>query len=102
MADAPAWAEEARTAAAAALDAMPELTGTEEEWRFTPPGDIGMAGAEPSGASAGGDVALPDATGRAARLVFADGNPQARVMFVGGHAAYDDYRRFETSARVVP
>lgn len=75
MADAPAWAEEARTAATAALDAMPELTGTEEEWRFTPPGDIGMAGAEPTGATAGGDVALPDATGRAARLVFVDGAP---------------------------
>jgi hypothetical protein len=27
---------------------------------------------------------------------------QARVMFVGGHASYDGYRRFETSARVVP
>lgn len=75
MADAPAWAEEARTAATAALDAMPELTGTEEEWRFTPPGDIGMAGGEPAGATAGGDIALPQAEGRAARLVFVDGAP---------------------------
>ena len=75
MADAPAWAEEARTAATAALDAMPELTGTEEEWRFTPPGDIGMAGVESAGATAGGDVVLPDAEGRAARLVFVDGAP---------------------------
>ena len=75
MADAPAWAEEARTAATAALDAMPELTGTEEEWRFTPPADIGMTGVESAGATAGGDVVLPDAAGRAARLVFVDGAP---------------------------
>jgi Fe-S cluster assembly protein SufD len=75
LADAPAWAEEARTAATAALDAMPELTGTEEEWRFTPPADIGMTGVESAGATAGGDVVLPDAAGRAARLVFVDGAP---------------------------
>ena len=75
MADAPAWAEEARTAATAALDAMPELTGTEEEWRFTAPGDIGMAGGESAGGTASGDVALPDPSGRAARLVFVDGAP---------------------------
>ena len=25
-----------------------------------------------------------------------------RIMFVGGHATYDGYRRFETSARVLP
>ena len=75
MADAPVWAEEARSAATAALDAMPELTGTEEEWRFTPPADIGMAGGEAAGGNAGSPVALPDAAGRAARLSFIDGAP---------------------------
>ena len=75
MADAPAWAEEARSAATAALDAMPELTGNEEEWRFTAPADLGMTAAEPAGASATATVDLPEVDGRAARLVFTDGGP---------------------------
>ncbi len=54
---------------------MPVLTGTEEEWRFTRPADLGMAGDEPAGATRSGDVVLPSTTGRAARLAFVDGAP---------------------------
>jgi hypothetical protein len=56
LADAPAWATEARSAATAALDALPALTGTEEEWRFTPPADLGMNGDSAEGGSASGTV----------------------------------------------
>ena len=67
MADAPAWAVEARDEAAAAFAALPVLTGSEEEWRFTPPADLGMNG--------------DGATGGAARLAFIDGAPaQAEVI----------------------
>ena len=75
MADAPAWAMEARDEAAAALDALPELDGTEEEWRFTPPDDLGMNGDGATGGNASGTVALPTASGRSARLAFVDGAP---------------------------
>jgi Fe-S cluster assembly protein SufD len=75
LADAPAWATEARSAATAALDALPALTGTEEEWRFTPPADLGMNGDSAEGGSASGTVTLPAASGRAARLAFIDGAP---------------------------
>ncbi|MBU6363941.1 MAG: hypothetical protein KGQ95_06980, partial [Acidobacteria bacterium] len=75
MADAPAWAVEARDEAAAALDALPALDGTEEEWRFTPPDDLGMNGDGATGGSASGTVALPTASGRSARLAFIDGAP---------------------------
>ncbi len=75
MADAPAWAAEARTTATANLDALPVLTGMEEEWRFTPPADLAMTGPEPSGAGATGTVALPATEGRSARLAFTDGVP---------------------------
>ena len=75
MADAPAWAAEARTTATANLDALPVLTGMEEEWRFTPPADLAMTGPEPSGAGATGTVELPATEGRSARLAFTDGVP---------------------------
>lgn len=75
MADAPAWAAEARSAATAALDALPALTGTEEEWRFTPPADLGMNGDTAEGGSASGTVQMPATSGRAARLAFIDGAP---------------------------
>ncbi len=75
MADAPTWAAEARDEAAAALVSLPELTGTEEEWRFTPPADLGMNGDDGTGASASGTVELPATTGRSARLAFIDGAP---------------------------
>ena len=54
---------------------MAELDGTEEEWRFTPPVDLAMAGPDPVGASATGTVDLPPTGGRAARLAFVDGAP---------------------------
>ena len=75
MADAPAWAVEARDEATAALSSLPELTGTEEEWRFTPPSDLGMNGDGAEGASPAGPVELPATTGRSARLAFVDGAP---------------------------
>lgn len=75
MADAPAWAQEARTDAASRLTTLPELTGTEEEWRFTPPTDLAMAGPEPSGASAAGTVSIPSVANRAAHFTFVDGVP---------------------------
>ena len=75
MADAPAWATEARDEATAALGSLPELTGAEEEWRFTPPADFGMNGGDGAGASASGTVELPATTGRSARLAFVDGAP---------------------------
>lgn len=52
MADAPAWAEDARTSAATALAGFPALTGQEEEWRFTPPTDLALEGPEPAGGAA--------------------------------------------------
>ena len=44
----PAWAEEARTTATDNLASLPTLTGREEEWRFTPPADLGLTGDEPA------------------------------------------------------
>ena len=75
MAKAPAWAAEARSAATAALDALPTLTGTEEEWRFTPPTDLGMNGDAATGGAATGSVEMPATAGRSARLAFIDGAP---------------------------
>jgi len=47
------WAAEAREEAERRLEALPALTGQEEEWRFTPPADLGLVGPEPErGASA--------------------------------------------------
>jgi len=73
LADAPAWAEEARASAASALEAFPALTGEEEEWRFTPPTDLALEGPEPAGGNA---VAPPPATrpdGRAHWIETVDG-----------------------------
>lgn len=75
MAEAPAWAVEARDEATAALGSLPELTGTEEEWRFTPPADLGVNGGDGACASASGTIDLPSTTGRSARLDFVDGAP---------------------------
>ncbi len=72
-ATAPEWARELRSTAEEHLTALPALTGREEEWRFTPPRDLGLDGQEPA---APGAVALADAgaTGeRTARLDFVDG-----------------------------
>ncbi len=72
----PAWAEEARSSASDSLASLPALTGREEDWRFTPPADLGLGDAEPEapGASA---VPAPAGGPRAARLELVDGAPAA-------------------------
>ncbi len=70
----PTWADAARTAASDNLASLPALTGREEEWRFTPPADLGLGGAEPE---APGASNVPATSGgpRAARLSLVDGAP---------------------------
>ncbi|HET6689678.1 MAG TPA: Fe-S cluster assembly protein SufD [Miltoncostaeaceae bacterium] len=72
----PTWAEEARSSASDNLASLPALTGREEDWRFTPPGDLGLGDAEPEapGASA---VPVPAGGPRAARMALVDGAPAA-------------------------
>ena len=78
MADAaPAWAAEARATATANLATLPELTGQEEAWRFTPPASLGLGGAEPSGGAATAAVAAAGGGTRSARLALVDGAPAA-------------------------
>lgn len=58
------------------LETLPELTGMEEEWRFTPPTDLAMAGPEPTPTGsepARGTVRVPSNANRAARFAFVDG-----------------------------
>ena len=57
-----AWAAEVRDAATATLSTLPELTGREEDWRFTPPADLGLGGDEPE---APGVVEAPPVPGGA-------------------------------------
>ena len=74
MGSAPAWAAEARKAAATQLDSLPALTGREEDWRFTRPTDLGLEGPEPP--APGGSAVAPtiaDAQ-RAARITLTDGS----------------------------
>ncbi len=72
----PTWADEARTAAVDNLASLPALTGREEDWRFTPPTDLGLGDAEPE--APGASVAPAPAGGpRAARLSLLDGAPAA-------------------------
>jgi Fe-S cluster assembly protein SufD len=79
LADQPSWATEVREAAAASLSSLPELTGEEEAWRFTPPTDLGLAGSEPS---APGASTLPGIArgARAAQLELVDGAPSAPTL----------------------
>jgi Fe-S cluster assembly protein SufD len=80
LANAPAWAAEVRSAATANLDRLPVLTGEEEEWRFTPPTDLGLAGAAPAdGTAVSADLAAA-AGPRAATLALPDGAPSAPVV----------------------
>jgi Fe-S cluster assembly protein SufD len=74
LADAPAWAAQARRAADEKLTSLPALTGREEAWRFTPPSDLALLGPEPE---APGAVRAPAVEGgpRAARLALTDGAP---------------------------
>lgn len=77
MADAPGWAARARQTATAQLDALPVLTGEEEEWRFTPPADLGLVGAAPTGGTAIGAAPAQEAGPRAGTLTLTDGAPAA-------------------------
>jgi Fe-S cluster assembly protein SufD len=72
----PTWADEARSKAGDNLASLPALTGREEDWRFTPPTDLGLGEAEPE---APGASAVPSAAvgPRAARLDLVDGAPAA-------------------------
>lgn len=70
----PAWAQEYRDAAAQNLESLPPLTGEEEAWRFTPPGDLALTGAEPQAPGAVSPVTVGDGV-RAARLRLLDGAP---------------------------
>lgn len=76
-----AWAEEARARAEKSLEDLPGLTGAEEEWRFTPPTDLGLAGPEPRAGSATAATALVIAgeAPRAARQGFVDGRPAGEI-----------------------
>ncbi|MGD9570301.1 MAG: Fe-S cluster assembly protein SufD [Thermoleophilia bacterium] len=73
------WAEDARNAAGENLASLPDLTGREEDWRFTPPADLGLGGPEPE---APGAAAVPATSGgaRAARLTLTDGAPSAPAL----------------------
>ena len=79
MADRPGWATEVRDAATQTLSTLPALTGREEDWRFTPPTDLGLGGAEPE---APGASTVPSTAGgpRAARLTLIDGAPAASTI----------------------
>lgn len=79
MAEHPGWAADVRDAATQTLSSLPTLTGREEEWRFTPPTDLGLEGPEPE---APGAATVPGTPGgpRAARLELVDGAPAAPVL----------------------
>jgi Fe-S cluster assembly protein SufD len=70
----PAWEEEARKSASAALQNLPDPTGR-EEWRFTRPRDLALVGPEPEAPGAAAVPATPSAGERAARFAFPDGRP---------------------------
>ncbi len=79
MASAPAWAEDAKKRAEGLLTELPALTGQEEEWRFTPPTDVGLEGASAEGGT--GDGNPPSAPeGRRAWLRFVDGAMDASQL----------------------
>ena len=74
LAEAPVWARDARASAQKTLGELPELTGREENWRFTPPSRLALAGPEPE--APGTSAAAAAITGqRAARLSLVDGAP---------------------------
>lgn len=72
----PTWADEARAKAGDNLASLPALTGREEDWRFTPPTDLGLGDAEPEAPGAS-TVPTPSGGPRAARLELVDGAPAA-------------------------
>ncbi len=71
------WASDARAEAESALASLPELTGREEDWRFTPPGDVVLDGPDPEapGAVEPGDAAPRGE--RAGHLRLLDGHGAA-------------------------
>lgn len=77
MASAPSWAVEARQTATMNLDQLPVLTGEEEEWRFTPPADLGLVGGPPADGTATQTTDTRTHGPRSARLTFVDGLPAA-------------------------
>lgn len=76
----PAWAEEVREAATQTLSSLPALTGREEDWRFTPPGDLALEGPEPEAPGAAGAAPAPPGGERAARLELVDGGAAEPVL----------------------
>ena len=79
MADRPGWAADVRDAATQTLTTLPVLTGREEDWRFTPPTDLGLDGAA---FEAPGPAEAPQLPGgpRAASLALDDGAPSDPVL----------------------
>jgi Fe-S cluster assembly protein SufD len=73
------WSQEAREAATQTLSRLPELTGREEDWRFTLPADLGVQGPEPEAPGRSETPALP-AGERAATLELVDGAPADPVV----------------------
>lgn len=78
-----AWAEEARAEAEKNLASLPDLTGREEEWRFTAPKDLGLVGPEPVSTVT---ISSPELTvhgeaPRAARQGFVDGQAAGPIVF---------------------
>jgi Fe-S cluster assembly protein SufD len=71
-----AWADAARAEAEKNLTTLPDLTGREEEWRFTPPVDLGLSGpmAAPADVTVTAiELTMEGAGPRAARQGFVDG-----------------------------
>ncbi len=80
MVNAPGWAAEVRQTATANLDRLPVLTGEEEEWRFTPPADLGLVGDGPADGPAVGAQLAASAGPRSANLTLVDGAPSAPAL----------------------
>lgn len=80
MADAPGWAAQLRQTATENLDALPVLTGDEEEWRFTPPADLGLIGAAPADGAAITEIPEHTSGPRAGTIALPDGAPAAPVL----------------------
>ena len=76
-ATAPAWAQELRSSAESLLSTLPALTGQEEDWRFTPPAELALNGAEPAAPGVVDVAPAAPAGERTSRLEFVDGAPAA-------------------------
>jgi Fe-S cluster assembly protein SufD len=76
----PGWAQLVRETAVQNLESLPALTGEEEAWRFTPPGDLALSGPEPEAPGGSGTVTTSSGL-RAARLRLRDGAASAPELF---------------------